>query len=93
MYHTNFDLILQDLLWEFGTHPSEMAPMLDLQIRSHHNVTSGTGPVQHAWFLRNELKISDKLSQNCQDVLHLYLAKDPQQHPSLEQLRLYPWPA
>ncbi|XP_044192704.1 serine/threonine-protein kinase pim-1-like [Thunnus albacares] len=42
-------------------------------------------------FLSNELKISDDLSQNCQDVLRLCLAEDPQQRPSLEQLRLHPW--
>uniref|UniRef100_UPI0037E84BF6 ribosomal protein S6 kinase alpha-6-like n=1 Tax=Semicossyphus pulcher TaxID=241346 RepID=UPI0037E84BF6 len=42
-------------------------------------------------FLDGELDISDKLSESCQDVLHLCLHEDPQQRPSLEQLQLHPW--
>ncbi|XP_070759975.1 ribosomal protein S6 kinase alpha-5-like [Enoplosus armatus] len=42
-------------------------------------------------FLKKDLNISEELSQNCQDVLRLCLAVDPQQRPSLEQLELHPW--
>uniref|UniRef100_UPI0037E8413E serine/threonine-protein kinase pim-1-like n=1 Tax=Semicossyphus pulcher TaxID=241346 RepID=UPI0037E8413E len=42
-------------------------------------------------FLSGELKISDKLSESCLEVLHFCLHEDPQERPSLEQLQLHPW--
>uniref|UniRef100_A0A8C9YVZ4 non-specific serine/threonine protein kinase n=1 Tax=Sander lucioperca TaxID=283035 RepID=A0A8C9YVZ4_SANLU len=42
-------------------------------------------------FLGNKLRISKKLSKNCQDFLRMCLTKEPQQRLTLEQLRLHPW--
>lgn len=42
-------------------------------------------------FLVNNISISEQLSPNSQDMLHLCLARDPQQRASVEQLQLHPW--
>ncbi|XP_068163630.1 serine/threonine-protein kinase pim-3-like [Antennarius striatus] len=44
----------------------------------------------HQHFLKS-LCISQKLSPNCQNVLRLCLAEDPQQRPTLEQLLSHSW--
>ncbi|XP_068163628.1 serine/threonine-protein kinase pim-3-like [Antennarius striatus] len=43
------------------------------------------------FFLENGLRISQELSPNCQNVLRLCLAEDPQQRPTLEQLLSHSW--
>ena len=43
------------------------------------------------FFLENGLSVSQELSPNCQNVLRLCLAEDPQQRPSLEQLLSHSW--
>ncbi|XP_078122336.1 serine/threonine-protein kinase pim-1-like [Sander vitreus] len=48
-------------------------------------------PFETTKFLRNKLRISKKLSKNCQDFLRMCLTKEPQQRLTLEQLRLHPW--
>ncbi|XP_014912524.1 serine/threonine-protein kinase pim-2-like isoform X2 [Poecilia latipinna] len=42
-------------------------------------------------FLSKKLKISKKLSKNCQDVLSKCLRVDPKDRPTLEQLLSHPW--
>ncbi|XP_054893652.1 serine/threonine-protein kinase pim-2-like [Poeciliopsis prolifica] len=42
-------------------------------------------------FLKNKLKISKRLSKNCQDVLTKCLMVDPMDRPTLEQLLGHPW--
>ncbi|XP_014326438.1 serine/threonine-protein kinase pim-1-like [Xiphophorus maculatus] len=42
-------------------------------------------------FLKNKLKISKRLSKNCQDVLTKCLMVDPVDRPTLEQLLGHPW--
>ncbi|XP_014855082.1 PREDICTED: serine/threonine-protein kinase pim-1-like [Poecilia mexicana] len=42
-------------------------------------------------FLSKKLKISKKLSKNCQDVLTKCLRVDPKDRPTLEQLLSHPW--
>ncbi|XP_007560754.2 serine/threonine-protein kinase pim-2-like [Poecilia formosa] len=42
-------------------------------------------------FLSKKLKISKKLSKNCQDVLTKCLRVDPEERPTLEQLLNHPW--
>ncbi|XP_018548135.1 serine/threonine-protein kinase pim-2 [Lates calcarifer] len=42
-------------------------------------------------FLRDELKISNTLSEDCQDFLQMCLTKVPEERATLEQLLLHPW--
>ncbi|XP_044225578.1 serine/threonine-protein kinase pim-1-like isoform X1 [Thunnus albacares] len=42
-------------------------------------------------FLGNKLKISNKLSNECQDFLQNCLTKVPERRPTLEQLQHHPW--
>ncbi len=42
-------------------------------------------------FLCEEISISEELSDDCWDVLCQCLEHEPQQRPSLEQLKLHPW--
>ncbi|XP_034746554.1 serine/threonine-protein kinase pim-3-like [Etheostoma cragini] len=48
-------------------------------------------PFETTKFLRNKLRISKKLSKNCQDFLGMSLTETPQQRLTLEQLQLHPW--
>ncbi|KAE8283588.1 Serine/threonine-protein kinase pim-1 [Larimichthys crocea] len=42
-------------------------------------------------FFKDELDINDKVSSDCMDFLGKCLDKDPEQRPTLEQLRLHSW--
>uniref|UniRef100_A0A8P4GJI7 non-specific serine/threonine protein kinase n=1 Tax=Dicentrarchus labrax TaxID=13489 RepID=A0A8P4GJI7_DICLA len=42
-------------------------------------------------FIRKKIKISNKLSEDCQDFLQICLTKVPERRPTLEQLQLHPW--
>ncbi|XP_026184334.1 serine/threonine-protein kinase pim-1-like [Mastacembelus armatus] len=42
-------------------------------------------------FLQNKMKISNKLSKDCQDFLQMCLTHVPEQRPTLKQLQLHPW--
>ncbi|KAM4718274.1 serine/threonine-protein kinase pim-2-like [Anableps anableps] len=42
-------------------------------------------------FLKNKLKISKRLSKNCQDLLTKFLKKVPGERPNLEELLCHPW--
>ncbi|XP_034754028.1 serine/threonine-protein kinase pim-1-like [Etheostoma cragini] len=48
-------------------------------------------PFETTKFLGNKLRISKKLSKNCQDLLRMSLTETPQQRLTLEQLQLHPW--
>ncbi|KAA8577675.1 hypothetical protein FQN60_017452 [Etheostoma spectabile] len=48
-------------------------------------------PFETTKFLGNKLRISKKLSKNCQDFLRMSLTETPQQHLTLEQIQLHPW--
>ncbi|XP_078028414.1 uncharacterized protein LOC144464643 [Epinephelus lanceolatus] len=42
-------------------------------------------------FLINELRISEELPEDYQDFLRARLSKDPNQHPTLEELKRHSW--
>ncbi|XP_031697366.1 serine/threonine-protein kinase pim-1-like, partial [Anarrhichthys ocellatus] len=42
-------------------------------------------------FLKDRVRISETLSENCQDFLQRCFITDPKQCPTLEQLRTHPW--
>ncbi|XP_043958788.1 serine/threonine-protein kinase 33-like [Gambusia affinis] len=42
-------------------------------------------------FLKKKLKISKKLSKNCQDILTRCLMTDPEERPTLQELLNHPW--
>ncbi|XP_075948871.1 serine/threonine-protein kinase pim-1-like [Anarhichas minor] len=42
-------------------------------------------------FFRNKQRISNELSENCQDFFRTSLNRDPDQRPTLKQLRSHPW--
>ncbi|XP_068576782.1 serine/threonine-protein kinase pim-3-like [Cebidichthys violaceus] len=42
-------------------------------------------------FFADDLRISNELSENCQDLLRTCLNQDPNQRPTLKQLRIHPW--
>ncbi|XP_075948936.1 serine/threonine-protein kinase pim-3-like [Anarhichas minor] len=50
---------------------------------------SDTFPVTR--FFRNKQRISNELSENCQDFFRTSLNRDPDQRPTLKQLRSHPW--